>query len=249
MALHVYGVTWAANALPPGVVGRGGEPLRLVEDDGLAVIVSAVEADRPAGPDDLLSHARVLEAVAERDTVIPMQFGVLLLDDVQVHEEMLEPEGDSLRHLLRTLDGMIQLSVQAFHDEQPALAQVLTREPALRVMRDSMRTPGSPATQGDQVALGQAVADGLERLAGHDRELILDQLDPVVDAVSLGEPGSALQVLNAAVLISRERRPELDNAVERCRELLGARMRIRYVGPQPPYSFIEPVRTGELAWA
>jgi len=248
VALHLYGVTWAGINLPEGVAGRGGAPLRLVCDDELAVIVSEVDADQPAAPDDLLSHARVLEAVAVDQTVVPIQFGVLLLDEVQVHEEMLGPERDSLRHLLRSFDGMVQLSVQAFHEEAAALAQVLTREPRLRAMRDAIRSAGSAATQGDQVALGQAVADGLERLAGHDREMILDQLDPVVDAVSLSEPGSALQVLNAAVLVARDRRTELDRAVDHCRELLGERMRIRYVGPQPPYSFVDPVRTGELAW-
>ena len=26
------------------------------------------------------------------------------------------------------------------------------------------------------------------------------------------------------------------------------RMRLRYVGPQPPYSFLEPMKTGELSW-
>jgi len=248
VALHLYGVVWAGTGLPAGVIGRGGAPLRLVSDEELAVIVSEVDADRPAGPDDLLSHARVLEAIAAAETVVPMQFGVLLLDDVQVHEEMLQPEGDSLRHLLQTLEGMVQLSIQAFHEEAPALAHVLEREPGLRAMRDGIRAAGSGATQGDHVALGQAVSDGLERLAGHDRDMILDHIDPAVDAVSLSEPTSTLQVLNAAVLVARDRRSELDAAVDRCREELGDRMRIRYVGPQPPYSFLEPVRTGELAW-
>ena len=248
MALHLYGVIWADSELPAGVTGRGGEPLRTVVEEDLAVVVSEVDADSAAGPDDLLVHARVLEAIAENETVVPVQFGVLLLDDVQVHEQMLGPEAESLRHLLRSFDGMVQLTIQAIHEEAPALAQVLEREPGLRAMRDGVRSAGAAATQGDQVALGQAVADGLERLAAHDRDAILDELDAVVDAVSLGEPGSALQVLNAAVLITRERRGELDRAVEGCHERLGDRLRIRYVGPQPPYSFIEPVRTGELAW-
>ena len=249
MALHLYGVTWAGAGLPTGVTGRADAELRTIEAEDLAVVVSEVDPDRPAGPGDLLSHARVLEAIAATDTVVPVQFGVLLFDDVQVHEEMLQPEAESLRHLLRAFDGMVQLTVQASHEEEPALAQVLEREPGLRAMRDAVRGAGAAATQGEQVALGQAVSDALERLAGHDRDVILDQLDPVVEAVSLSEPGSALQVLNAAVLVERGRRQELDEAVEHCRSLLGARMRIRYVGPQPPYSFVDSVRTGELAWS
>ena len=46
--LHLYGVTTIDATPPPGTEGRGGEPLRLVGDGDLAVIVSEVDERRPA---------------------------------------------------------------------------------------------------------------------------------------------------------------------------------------------------------
>ncbi len=93
MALHLYGVTTADAARPAPVEGRGGAPLRLVSEDGLSVIVSDIDERRPAGPKDLLAHARVLEAYVETDTVLPMQFGIALTDEEAVREQVLEREG------------------------------------------------------------------------------------------------------------------------------------------------------------
>jgi hypothetical protein len=244
--LHLYGVTSPDATRPDQVEGRGGSPLRLVANDELAVITSEVDGDRPAGPKDLLAHARVLESYAERDTVLPMQFGIALQDESAVREQVLDREGHDLVRLLAAFDGMVQLTVQAFHHEEPALREVLRREPALMAERERLRT-GVPA-QGHRMQVGQAVAQLLEYLQEEDSQVVLDRLAPLAMAVSEGERNGTHQLLNAAFLIERHARPAFDQAVAELSGDLDERVRLRYVGPQPPYSFLEPVRNGELSW-
>jgi len=55
-------------------------------------------------------------------------------------------------------------------------------------------------------------------------------------------------VLNVALLVERGKQRELDAAVTKLGEEVASRMTVRYVGPQPPYSFLEPMRQGELSW-
>jgi hypothetical protein len=48
--------------------------------------------------------------------------------------------------------------------------------------------------------------------------------------------------------VERSSREALDAAVAAVGDELAGRLRLRYVGPQPPYSFLDAVETEEQAW-
>jgi len=249
VALHLYGVVADAARPPEELRGRDDQPLLLVVEDGLAAVVSEVDAQRPAGAKDLVAHARVLEAYAAEGTVIPMQFGIALPDEEAVREQLLRVEGPSLHQLLATFEGWVQVTVQAFQEEDPALREVLRRDPALTEEREALRLVPEPARQAREVELGQAVAGGLQQLEEEDRAMLLDRLAPLAGAVAESDPAALHQVLNAAFLVERAHRGAFDAEVTAISEETAEWLRLRYVGPQPPYSFLEPVRNGELVWA
>ncbi len=248
MVVHLYGVTTADAPLPPDLKGRQDSELRLVSESGLAVIVSDVDADAPAGRKDLLAHAHVLEAYADSSTVVPMQFGIALPDDDVVRQQVIERDRESLEHLLRSFDGLVQLTVQVFHHEEPALREVLERYPELLSEREQLKAFPEAATQARQMELGQAVASALEELQEEERAMVLDRLAPLSRAVAENDAAGAHEVVHAAFLVERDAWPAFDEAVGALRQETEQRMRVRYVGPQPPYSFLEAMRSGELAW-
>ena len=45
-------------------------------------------------------------------------------------------------------------------------------------------------------------------------------------------------VVNAAFLVDKSRVPEFDQAVNKLDEQLGKRIALKYVGPAPPYNFV-----------
>ena len=57
------------------------------------------------------------------------------------------------------------------------------------------------------------------------------------------------QVLNAALLVQRSARTRTDEAIARLSKTLPDRLRLRYIGPQPPYSFVDGELAGEPVWA
>lgn len=247
MGVHVYGVT-AADAAHPPLEGRQDAQVRLVRDNGLAAIVSDVDADAPAGRKDLLAHAHVLEWFAGQGNVLPMRFGVVMPSDDAVREELLEDDRDSLSDLLATFDGLIQLTVQAFHHEDAALREVLRRHPRLRQARDQLRAFPEGSVPEREMELGQAVADALEDLKEDDRNLILDRLAGLARAVSSNDVSGIHEVANVAFLVERAGRESFDEAVGALGRALDDRLRLRYVGPQPPYSFLEAAEEGTLRW-
>lgn len=244
MLLHVYGVVGGAVSLPTDLLGRAGRPLRRVADEDLAVLVSDIDEDAHVRRDDLMVHAHLLEAVCAETTVIPTQFGVLLPDEDTVRREFLGNQRERLLGLLRAFDGCVQVTVHASYAEEAALREVLRRDPGLVGLRDAAaHDPGA------QLALGEAVADALATVRGEASDLIVEELRPHLRAVALNETRGAYDVANLALLVDRADRPALDAAVGALGRKLEGRMNLRYVGPQPPYAFLEHVATEEGSWA
>ena len=249
MALHVYGVVGATGAVPDELVGRAGQPARIVGDDSLRGGVGGGEEDAPVQRQALRAPAHVLEALAESMTVAPMQFGVVMPDEETVRRELLAERRDELLELLRIFDGLVQLTITAEFAEDEALREVMQRNPELVALRDVVRRGDAPDHQAWEVQLGEAVAADLERLRDSDGAYITDQVAAHAQAVAPQEVRGALQVANVALLVRRDARSGLDETVAVLREGLRPRVRLRYVGPQPPYAFLDAVRTGELTWA
>jgi len=220
-----------------------------VEDGALVAIVSDVDIDARPRRDDLLAHAHLLEAVAEQNTVIPMQFGIALPDDQEVRQRLLQDQRESLAHLLETFDGLEQVTVQAFHHEEAILKEALRRNPELAAARSVTQALPVDAAQSEQVELGRAVAAALEDLEEQDRVGILERLCPHAVDVTEHDSRGAHEVMHAAFLVKRGERPAFDAAVAELRRDHEERLRIRYVGPQPPYAFLEAASAGDLAWA
>ena len=51
-----------------------------------------------------------------------------------------------------------------------------------------------------------------------------------------------------ALLVERDRRADLDRAVSELSGEVAERLQLRYVGPQPPYAFLDSVETEERSW-
>jgi Gas vesicle synthesis protein GvpL/GvpF len=247
MALHVYGVVSAATPLPEVLRGRGEAPVRLVVHRDLAAIVSEVDVDARIRRDDLLAHARVLESLVEGATVLPMRFGVIVETDEEVARNILEPGESGLTALLQSFDGLIQLTVKAYHDQDQALKDLLNERSDLRMLRD--QTGKGPAFYPAQLRLGEAIAAGLETLVSSDAAMLHEELTGIAESIVLGDITGHHQVLNAALLVQRSARTRTDEAIARLRGTLPERLRLRYIGPQPPYSFVDGELAGEPVWA
>lgn len=247
VAVHLYGVVPAAGDEPDVGTGRRGSPVRFVAGRDLRAVVSDVEEDAPVGRDDLLSHAHVLETLAAELPVIPVQFGTLAPADDAVRRDVLDAQHDDLVALLEAFSDVVQLTVDVTHREEAALREVLLRDPGLVALRDHVRS--GAGGEGDRVRLGETVAAALQDLQEQDAALVLDRLAPHAKAVAENEARGAHAVTSVALLVDRDDHTAMDEAVTLLTDELGARARVRYVGPQPPYSFLEPVASGELAWA
>jgi hypothetical protein len=72
----------------------------------------------------------------------------------------------------------------------------------------------------------------------HDERALLDRLSLFATEVRVDPPGSERVALNAQLLVRRDRRSALDDAVA-VLAALQSHLALRYLGPPPPYSFAD----------
>ncbi len=238
MPLYVYGVL-AASAQAPNGAGIAGEPLELVRAGELAALVSPVpNAELTMGREALDAHARVLEAAHERDTVLPMRFGVVMTDEDEVAVELLDRHRAELEHQLSGLAGTVELKLRAIYQEQPVLREIVAENEDVARLRATLQGADEQATYYGQIRLGEMVAAALERKRDRDANAILDALQPLALATDVAPPPHERVVLAASFLVRRPGMDAFDEAVNRIGEAQAGRMRFTYTGPLPPHSFV-----------
>jgi hypothetical protein len=249
--LYVYGVVRTANApdVDAAGVGEEGAGIRTSSHGDLAAVVSEVEDGPLAAARDLRAHWRVLEEVAAATTVVPVRFGTVVADGRALVDEFLAPQAERLSALLERLTGKVQLNVKAFYDEERLLKDVVAGSPAVAGLRQ--RVQGMPEAAGyyDRIRLGELVSGEVERRRELDSALVVDRLAPLAVAARSEGASTADMAVNAAFLVEGTAVDDFSAEVTKLIEELGERMRIRYVGPMPAYSFADAETAESPAWA
>lgn len=239
---YVYGVV-PADETVEGLLGVDDQEVHYVVEDGVAVAVSPIVLERTTGRRaELLAHNRVVEQLAAAGTVVPVQFGSVMVDEDAVRDDLLADTA-RLTAVLERLSGLVQLNLRATYVEQEVLAEVVESDPVVADLRERTRDLPTDAPHPDLVRLGERIAQALADFGERDRDTVLRQVAPL--AVARRERASgAYDPLDVALLVARSQVEEVEAELEALAEALHPRVRLRLVGPVAPYDFVE-----DLSWA
>jgi len=227
----LYGIieTPAQGKLPCS--GLQDAPLELVTYRDLAAVVSAIDLAEFAGGDQtglkagLVRYQQVNAALLQACPVVPMRFGFTARDEGQI-QEVLGKVYLQLRLLLDRLRGKVELVVQASWD----LPEILR---ALQV------EGGGRADLGTALEVGRRLYGAAEARRNGFVVAVHAQLFTLAEAFADGPcPGEAM-ILNRSYLVEKAREPRFDAAMNRLGEAYEGDLTFRYIGPLPPYSFVD----------
>ncbi len=125
-----------SHALPGEEAG-----VRAVERNGLCAVFS--EVSDIAGPYDIakpMQHHGVIKFLFDRFTVVPFRFETLLENRTDL-EMLLETRGDYYRHILRKLDGCVEMGIRAMVDGSGTVTETASKSGA--AARPEASAPGS----------------------------------------------------------------------------------------------------------
>jgi len=247
--LYVYGVLPASERRAVTVAGVEDSGVRTVRHGELAALVSDLDSEALAAAREVRAHWRVLEEASAGATVLPVRFGTVMESESAVRDRLLEPNAERLVGLLRELEGRVQLNVRGEYDEERLLRAVVSGSPQVAALRERLQTLPDAAGYYDRIRLGELVAAEIERRREEDRAVALERLEPLAVSASTEAVTGTEGAFNLAFLVERGRLDRFSAAVRGLAEEVGERVRIRYVGPLPPYSFADAELTaGEAGW-
>ncbi len=190
---------------------------------------------------NMMAHTLVLEEVMQEYTILPVRFGIVAPSVKGIQEQVLERRYDELNGLLIEMEGRVELGLKAFWYEDVIFQEIVTEDSAIRHLRDSLAGRPSEETYYERIRLGEMIESGMWRKRDEDAEKILTPLRPLVSKTIANKVITDRMVLNAAFLVDKARMPEFDQVVNRLDQEMGKRLIFKYVGPVPPYNFVNIV--------
>jgi hypothetical protein len=237
--IYVYGIVPAGAPVRDDLHGIGDAQVRVVAAGSVAALTSQLPSRRLGTAADLRAHARVIETVFQSCAVLPMRFGAALENTDTLVAELLERHTDAFAGALQRIDNQEQFILRGRYLQGAAFAEVLAEDPQVARMSAWLRQRDADTHRLEAIQLGALVARALERKQKADIEFMREFLEPRVTAIAERDPASPETAVDAAFLVPRPDRPAFEQAAEELGRRWDSRIRLRLVGPLPPYDFAQ----------
>jgi len=220
-------------------VGGPDIDVRTVEYGDLAAVVSdapvmAYDITR----DNLTAHQRVVEESMRQTDVLPVAFGTVARDDRDVREKLLHREHDELKEYLAYVKGRVELGLKVLWDRDRLFAEIAAERDDIRSLRDHLVNRPPDSAYFERIQLGELTNAAIAEKRERDAEAVLEQLSPLAVNLQLNRLLTDMMILNASFLVDKDRMSAFDREVQWLGELHADRLKLQYVGPLPPYSFV-----------
>jgi hypothetical protein len=235
-ALYCYGVARAETARAQQKAGLAGKTVEPVRHGALAALTSRASPGKvKARRADLMCHFEVLRRALDDGTVLPLRFGTVFEDEESLVETFLRPRHEELVALLSELRGRVELRVTAHYREEAILAEIVRENQRVARLREATR---EQTQRPHLLELGELVASELRARTERDARALLHRLGRLALDYEVDEQPIEHQVLRASFLVSRDRVPVFDAAMDELAAGQSGRIDFTYVGPLPPHSFV-----------
>jgi hypothetical protein len=174
-----------------------------------------------------------------RSDVLPVAFGTVAESDQQVQEQLLRGAADDLHRALEEVRGRIELELKVLWNEERLFAEIMAENDDIHALRDSLADQPPEVTQYERIRLGELVAAALQRKSEAEAAALLDALEPLAVETRVNDNLGDMMLLNAAFLVDKSQEQAFDANVQALGEAQAGRQIFRYLGPLPPYNFVE----------
>ncbi|WP_243754394.1 GvpL/GvpF family gas vesicle protein [Labedaea rhizosphaerae] len=245
--VYVYGIVPADVEIDSEARGVGDPPAKVttVRSGDIAALVSEIDPDRPLGtPEDLATHARLLDGAASEVPVLPLRFGAVVSNVDAVSEELLEANREGFLEALQQLEGKAEYIVKGRYVEKAILNEILEENPALAELRESIKGKSEDATRNERIALGEKIGQAIAAKREADSRRMAEALASLDVQLSPRDVTEEQQAVHLACLAETERQDELESVVDELAAEWEGRVEIRLLGPLAAYDFVVTEQAG-----
>lgn len=236
---YLYCVTAGdQRSLPPELPGIEGLPVSLLRYRELGAVASDVApgAEVTLTRENGTRHVQVIERVMAEAPVLPCAFGIVAPSAYAVEREFLAAQADELRRELDRIRGQVEMGVTALWADLPAVFKEIGQHPELQRLK-ARAGPGGLLRQ-EAIDAGHFVQRRLAELRVAEETALLAALRPHAAELAMLSSLGDTTVTRAAFLLPRDRVEAFEHEVERQAGPRAPRIRVKLVGPAPPFNFV-----------
>jgi hypothetical protein len=223
-------------------IGERGDIVNTINFMDLAVVVSdTANAEYDESRRNMMTHTMVLEEVMQQFPILPIRFGTISPNTEAVLEQVLKRRYGELISAFEEVEQRVELGVKAFWYEEIIFREIIDQNAAIHRLRDGLIGRSAEETYYERIKLGEMIEAAMNNKRDDDAEKILSALRPLVFKTRANKVITDKMVLNAAFLVERANEPAFDKVVEQLDAEMGKRIMFKYVGPVPPYNFVNIV--------
>jgi hypothetical protein len=241
---YVYCIIGTGEARNFGPVGIGdrGDPVTTIAYKDLGAVVSSIPMTKyVVSKETMICHEKVIEAVMKDHALLPVRFYTVAPNAEEIRS-LLRRRYLEFKKLLRELDNKAELGLKALWRDMDCIFQEIVKENAeIKALRAKMTGCSAEEAGQDKGALGEMLKLALENKRAREREALLQPLRRLSSDSYLNKTYGDDMLMNAALLVDRVWEKEFDGEVEELVARHGDRIEFKYVGPVPPYSFVNIV--------
>jgi hypothetical protein len=237
----IIGSKEGRNFGPIGMGDRGKVVYTIGYQDLSGVVSDSPMSKYVINKENLTTHERVIEEVMKDYTALPVRFCTMATSAEEIRN-LLRKRYVEFKNLLRDMDHKVELGVKALWKDMNVIFQeIVTENKGIKRLKEKLTAYPSRASDADKIALGEMVQSALQTKKKAEGEKILALLKKAsVDCRSNKVHGDHI-ILNAAFLVDKSREKEFDYLVDELTEKNRQRIAIKYIGPAPPFNFVNIV--------
>jgi len=236
------------NFGPLGIGGRGDEVSTISYRDLGMVISNSPMTQYVISRENLLAHEKVVEEVMKEFTVLPVRFCTIALSADEIRD-LLDRRHREFKNLLRDMDHKIELGIKGLWKNMNTIFKEIAEEnkeikrlkEKMQDGKDKKNIPSTRTFLEAKMEVGKLVEDALKRKKEKEAENVVDALRRTAFDHKLNNTISDEMFINAAFLVDKGREKEFDNIMDDLSEKYRDRTKLIYVGPLPPYNFVNIV--------
>jgi hypothetical protein len=238
---YVYCIIGTGETRNFGPIGIGdrGDPVTTIAYKDLGAVVSSIPMTKyVVSRGTMISHEKVIEAVMKDYALLPVRFYTVAPNAEEIRR-LLRRRYLEFKKSLRELDNKVELGLKALWRDMDSIFQEILREnEEIEMLRAEMA--GYSVKEADQAksAFNEMLKQALEYRKAKEREALLQPLRRLSSDSCLNMTYGDDMLMNAAFLVDRTREKEFDGEVKELAARYNGTIEFKYVGPAPPYSFV-----------
>lgn len=186
-----------------------------------------------------IAHEEVITRVMRDYTVLPVKL-YTIADSASMVRDFLEMNYFSLKAMLEEMRSREELEVKAFWTEmKPIFGEIFNEHREIEERKQRLASQPLEKTHQQRLEIGELVDKALELKRRKEGEEVLNFLIGNCVDYRANRIYTESMVLNGVFLVEKAQKPEFDAKVDMLSEHYRRRMKFKYMGPVPPFNFVE----------